>query len=77
MKTFMAKFQLGKQGLTQQFIDSISLAFKNRKQVRISVLKSCTRDKTKVIEIAEKIKEKLALKTRYRIIGFTLIFIKQ
>ena len=73
----MAKFQLGKQGLTQQFIDSISLAFKNRKQVRISVLKSCTRDKTKIIEIAEEIKEKLVLKTRYRIIGFTLIFIKQ
>jgi len=33
-----AKFQIGKNGITQGTLDSLSLVFKNHKHVRISVL---------------------------------------
>ena len=53
------KFQIGKNGLTSGIINSLELAFKNRKQVRISVLKSGTRDKEKIKQMAEEISNKL------------------
>ncbi|MFH1425642.1 MAG: YhbY family RNA-binding protein [archaeon] len=77
MKPFIAKFQIGKQSLTKEFINSIALAFKNRRQVRISVLKSCTRDKDKIKQITEELQKSLPVKTNFRIIGFTIILIKQ
>jgi RNA-binding protein YhbY len=76
MKPQLAKFQIGKNGLTENFISSLALAFKNRKQVRISVLKSTARDKEKLKEIAEEIQKKLKVKTNFRLIGFTIILIK-
>jgi RNA-binding protein YhbY len=76
MKPPLAKFQIGKQGLTQQFIDSLSLAFKNRRQVRVSILKSCTRDKYEINKIVTDLLKKLPIKCNSRIIGFTIILIK-
>ena len=76
MKTTQVKFQLGKNGLTDNFIDSLVLAFKNRRQVRIPVLKSATRDKEEIKKIAEEIQDKINFKTASRIIGFTIILIK-
>jgi RNA-binding protein YhbY len=73
MAGFIAKLQLGKQGLTPNFIDTLEIALKNHKQARISVLKSCTRDREKIIEIAESIVNSLKKKKKYRIIGFTII----
>jgi len=71
------KFQIGKSGLTEGIIESLRLAFKNHKQVRISVLKSAGRDKPKVIEMAEEISSKLKEGQKehaypYRVIGFTI-----
>jgi len=76
MKPILARFQIGKSGLTQQFIDSLALAFKNRRQVRVSILKSCTRDKEEVKDLANQLVKKLPLKCSQRILGFTIILIK-
>lgn len=74
--TAIAKFQIGKNGLTENFIEAINLAFKTRKQIRISILKTATRNKEEIEEIAKAIQGKLPFKTTSRIIGFTIILIK-
>ena len=77
MKQFaIANFQLGKNGLTDGVLQSLKLALKYHKQVRISVLKSATRDRSELQEMAEKIKSSMPAKCAYRIIGFTIILKK-
>ena len=71
------KFQIGKNGLTQGVIDSLNLSLKAHNQIRVSLLKTATRDKNKIIEIAEEIILKAIYKCRYKIIGYTIILRKQ
>ena len=72
-----SKFQIGKNGMTSGIIESLNLSFKTHNQVRISVLKSATRDKEKMELIAKEISEKVKYQTNYRIIGFTIILRRQ
>ncbi len=76
MKQGLAKFQIGKNGVTEGVIESLNLAFKNHKQVRVSLLKSSLRDRKKRMEIALELEKKLPIKCSYRIIGFTVIIRK-
>jgi RNA-binding protein len=77
MKQFaISTFQIGKNGLTEGTINSLKLSLKNHKQVRISVLKSATRNRTELISLAQKIKSQIP-KSDYKIIGFTIILIKR
>ena len=74
----LAKFQIGKNGITPGVIESLGLAFKTRKIVRVSVLKSAARDKERVKEMANEISENLGKKDKkhsynYKVIGFTII----
>jgi len=73
-----AKFQLGKAGLTEEFIESLRKTFKNRKIVKISLLASFSRDRKEVKETAEKICSGLKDigKFKYRIVGFTIMLLK-
>ena len=73
MKSKQVKFQIGKNGLTEQFIESLILAFKNRKQVRISVLQN--KIQTKIF--AKEIEKRLPFQTKIRVLGFTIIILKQ
>ena len=69
----VAKFQIGKAGITQGVLDALTLVFKTHKNVRISVLKSSGRDKSKIVEMADELRDKLPGRYVYRIIGFTII----
>ena len=69
----MIKFQIGKNGVNKGVIESLKLAFKNSKIVRISVLKSSIRDRKKIREMADEISSKLGKNYVYKIIGFTII----
>lgn len=71
-----AKFQIGKNGVTDGFIETLKLGFKTHKQIRISVLRSAAPNKDKVKEMAEEIASKIGIKTKHRIIGFTIILRK-
>jgi RNA-binding protein YhbY len=73
--SFQASFQIGKNGLTPGVINSLVLALKKHKQVRISVLKSASRNKAEISKIAQEIEEKIP-KTKSRILGFTIILKK-
>jgi len=42
------QMQLGKQGITENFINSLKNQFKNSQVMKISVLKSATRDRKEI-----------------------------
>ena len=71
-----SEIQIGKNGITENFIMSLKNNFKTHINVRISVLKSSGRDKEKIKEMAAQILEKLGTNYTARIIGFTIILKK-
>jgi RNA-binding protein YhbY len=73
----ITKFQIGKFGVTPGVIESLELALKNHRQVRISALKSSGRNRDSMNKMGEDIVSKLKEKCDYRIIGFTIILIKK
>jgi RNA-binding protein YhbY len=76
----IAKFQIGKFGVTPGVIDSLELVLKNHKQVRISVLKASGRDRDNMEKMAQQIVSGLKEKGEicdYKIIGFTIILVKR
>lgn len=71
------KHNLGKQGLTPGFIELLEKTFKKNDLVKISVLKTATRNKEEIKDIAEKIcdelKKRLQKTFTAKIIGFTIV----
>ncbi|PIN91461.1 hypothetical protein COU57_00445 [Candidatus Pacearchaeota archaeon CG10_big_fil_rev_8_21_14_0_10_32_14] len=65
--------QLGKNGVTDNFIETLKLHFKNHGVVRISVLKSATRDKTELKKWCERILSGLGKNYTIKTIGYTVI----
>lgn len=71
-----SSMQIGKNGITETFLKNLESRFKNHETVKISVLKSFTRDKAKIREHSEKIIERLGKNYVYRVLGFTIILRK-
>lgn len=75
-KIGMGYLQIGKQGITNNFIGGIQHMFNNRRNVKISVLKSARPEgkegKVKVKEYADEILDKLGKNYTAKIIGFTI-----
>jgi|TARA_Y100000310_G_scaffold314021_1_gene363013 RNA-binding protein len=76
MRKGLARFQIGKNGVTDNFKDSLASAFKTRKILKISVLKGAVRDKEKVKEMAEELINSMEGSYKYRVIGFTIVLRK-
>jgi len=70
------KLQLGKQGLTKAFIETVRKSFANVENVRISLLPSSGRDKEKTKKWADKLVSELGDRYTARVIGFTIILKK-
>lgn len=74
------KYNLGKSGLTAEFIENLEKTFKKSDLVKISVLRAATRDRDELKKIAETICSELGKKFKKRftakIVGFT-IFIQK
>ncbi len=66
----IGQIQLGKQGITDNFIETLKTYFKKHKNVKVSVLKSAGREKIK--EYSEEMLNKLGKNYSVRIIGFTI-----
>jgi len=64
--------QLGKKGITQEFIESLKSRFKNYRNIKVSVLKNSCRDKKELKIINEKILGELGKNYKSRIIGYTI-----
>jgi len=76
MNLLQSTLQIGKNGLTPEFFETIKIHFKKRTSVKVVLLKSCGRDKEKTKEIAGKIQMELGKNYTYKIVGFT-IFLKK
>ena len=72
----IGNLQLGKQGITDNFIATLKNHFKNHENVRVSVLKSAGHDKKKLKEYSEEILEKLGKNYTARVVGFTIVLKK-
>lgn len=68
-------FQLGKKGITKDFLDNIKRSLNNKKQVKIKFLKSSL-EKTNKNEHYLQITRSLGILMEYQLIGNTL-FIKK
>ena len=72
-KAVFSCLQLGKQGITDNFIFTLEKYFKNHKNVKICVLKSAGHERGKVKKYSEEILERLGDKYTSRVIGFTIV----
>ena len=68
----LATTQLGKKGITDNFIETLKNSFKKHDNVKISVLKSCSRNKAEIKNMSEEIIEKLGKNYTTKTIGFTI-----
>jgi RNA-binding protein YhbY len=68
----LAKVQLGKNGVTDNFISTLRSHFLKHANVKVHVLKGAGHDKTKVKEFKEELLEKLGVKYSARVIGFVI-----
>lgn len=73
-------FQIGKKGLTKEFIEGLAKTFKKHDLIKISVLKSALRDREALKEMAQNLCSELkALEKKdftYKAIGYTLVIKK-
>ena len=69
----IANIQLGKLGLTENFLKTLENHFKKFANVKISVLKNCCRDKKELKKISDEILEKLGKYYTVRNIGYTIV----
>ncbi len=70
------EMQLGKNGITDNFISTLKSNFQKHENVRISVLKSAGHERNKVKEYSDEILDKLGNNYTSRIIGFKIVLKK-
>jgi len=66
--------QIGKKGITENFIETLKNSFKKNRIIRISFLKSARKKgKKDVKKYAEEIEKKLGINYKTRMIGYVII----
>ena len=65
--------QLGKNGVTEGFIENLKNRFENCINIKIYVFKSAGHEKEKVKQYSEEILDKLGKNYTAKIIGFTIM----
>lgn len=66
------KFQIGKKGLTDEFIKQIEITFKTCRKIKIDILRSACRDKEEAKKMAEILVDRLGKNYDYKLIGYVL-----
>lgn len=72
----ISQIQLGKNGITDNFINTLKEHFAKHTTVKVSVLKSGTRDKKELKKMSEEILDNLGENFTVKIIGYTLVLKK-
>ncbi len=70
------KFQIGKKGLTDEFVKQLEITFKTCRKVKVDILKSACRDREKAKQIAKTLVDKLGKSFDYKLIGYVLTVMK-
>ena len=68
--------QLGKNGITENFIQTLKRYFENHEQVKISVLKSARENREDMKKHSEEILAKLGKNYTAKLIGFKIVLKK-
>lgn len=68
----ISQIQLGKQGITENFLNTLENNFINHAIVKISVLKSAGHDKSKIKSYSEEILNALGKNFTAKIVGFKI-----
>ncbi|VVB83301.1 CRS1 / YhbY (CRM) domain protein [uncultured archaeon] len=71
-----SEMQLGKNGITESFVETLKRYFQNHEIVKISVLKSAREKREDMKKHSEEIINKLGDKYTAKIIGFKIILKK-
>lgn len=70
------KLQMGKNGLSDAFVEQVKSIFENETLIKISILKSACRDKTDASKMAEELVRELGPKYDYKLVGYVMTIIK-
>jgi len=70
------KLQIGKNGLTEAFVEQVRSIFEGETLVKISILKSACRDKDDAKKIGDDLVEALGVKYGYKLVGYVLTVVK-
>ena len=73
----LAYFQIGKQGINLGVIEALDNALKNHNRLKISVLKASGRNRDNIDGMANEILNKIKWECDYKIIGFTIVFVRK
>jgi len=68
----LATIQLGKSGITDNFILTLKNHFKKHDNVKVSVLRSCCRDKEELKKMSDELLEKLGKNYTSKIVGYKI-----
>lgn len=68
----LAEVQIGKNGITENFLNTLKDNFKKHDTVKVSVLKSAGHEKSQIKEMSEQILESLGSNYTARVIGFKI-----
>ncbi|MFH1291230.1 MAG: YhbY family RNA-binding protein [archaeon] len=70
------RLQIGKNGLSEAFVEQVRKIFENEKVVKISILKTACRDKKDAEKIAQDLISALGGKFDYKLVGYVITVIK-
>lgn len=73
----VARFQIGKNGISESSINAIRPLLEHYKQVRVSMLPSSGRTRGNINQMAQEIKDKLNVSCYVKVIGFTVVLLRK
>lgn len=68
----IVQLQIGKNGLTEGFIENVKKLFENETIIKVSILKSACRDKKEAQQMADKLLETLGKYYACRLVGYVI-----
>lgn len=69
-KQEILQLQIGKNGLTDAFVEQVRKLSQDKERMKIVILKSACRDKAEAKQMCEELIEKLGKNYAYRLIGY-------
>ena len=72
----VARFQIGKAGISPGVITTLATLLQTHKFIRISALKNSGRDRDSIKAMAEQLIAQLPWPCSYKVIGFTIVLRK-
>jgi RNA-binding protein YhbY len=68
--------QMGKNGLTDAFIEQVKKLMKEEERLKITILKSACRDKAEAKKMCDELVEKLGKNYMYRLVGYVCTLLR-